>query len=108
MAGGGPYGSLQSSHSGRAREFRRDALRFYSGQSDVFPAPPAGYFSPAAEAELAQLLASRVDADGFAEKFNAILARHPPSRSWAKDAERLYRNFLRTALSEKIRSVRSA
>ncbi len=91
-----------------AREFRRDAQRFFSGQSDVFPAPPMGYFSPPAERRLAELLASRMDAQSFVEKLGAVLAQNPPAQSWASDAERLYRNWLRTALSEKMQKLRSA
>jgi len=94
-----------------AREFRRDVLRFLTGESADFPPTPANYFSPDAYIGVEDL---KANADTtrrarFAERLNALLEHEAPQAHWRADAARLYRNFLAAvALGKAARSRRLA
>jgi hypothetical protein len=92
-----------------ARDFRRDALRFLSGESDCFPFPPRNYFSNEAQAALDALRQSAdcLDRPRLARMLSQIVESDAPAPTWADDAERLYRNWLERVAFEKIREARA-
>jgi homoserine O-succinyltransferase/O-acetyltransferase len=92
-----------------AREFRRDALRFLTGQSDRFPLPPRNYFSIEAQAALDALRqsADSLDRPRLARMLGQIVESEAPPPAWANDAERLYRNWLELVALEKMREARA-
>ena len=92
-----------------AREFRRDALRFLNGESDRFPSPPRNYFSNETQAALEALrqTADSLDRPRLARILGQIVESDAPSPAWAKDAERLYSNWLELIAFEKLREARA-
>ncbi|QGM47102.1 homoserine O-acetyltransferase/O-succinyltransferase family protein [Methylocystis heyeri] len=93
-----------------AREFRRDVLRYLTGERRGFPEPPENYFSAAAETQLAELRRKPQGSSraAFAEKLHAVLAAEPLANHWADDAARLYRNWFADIAQEKRRRFLSA
>jgi homoserine O-succinyltransferase len=92
-----------------AREFRRDALRFLTGENDCFPFPPRNYFSNEAQAALdaLRMSANCLDRPRLAQRLGQIVGNDASAPAWANDAERLYRNWLELVAFEKIRVPRA-
>jgi homoserine O-succinyltransferase len=93
-----------------AREFRRDVLRYLSGERETFPTPPVNYFSKATHAKLIEIKAQHTTKERrrAAESLNKILSQDAPEAVWRNDAGRLYRNWLTLVASEKGRRLQSA
>ncbi len=93
-----------------AREFRRDALRYLSGERETFPTPPVDYFSHATEAKLVEIKTRHTTQERrrFMESLNKILSQDAPGATWLSDAGRLYRNWLTLVAAEKGRRLQSA
>ncbi len=93
-----------------AREFRRDVLRYLTGERGELPAPPENYFSTLSQSRFEELRRQRdsVNRRHFAERLNQILANEPLARHWSDDAARLYRNWLANVSAEKARRLRNA
>ena len=92
-----------------AREFRRDALRFLTGESECFPSPPRNYFSNEAQAELdaLRMSADSLDRPRLAQMLGQIVGNDASPAGWANDAERLYHNWLELVAFEKMREARA-
>ncbi len=93
-----------------AREFRRDVLRYLSGERETFPTPPVNYFSRATHAKLGEIKARHMTRERrrSAESLDKILSQEAPEAMWLNDAGRLYRNWLTLIASEKGRRLQSA
>lgn len=79
------------------KEYRRDVLRYLSGERADYPDQPENYFS-AVTSERLSTLQSRVLAktERHAEGTLAeILSAEKCARPWADDAERLYRSWMK-------------
>jgi homoserine O-succinyltransferase len=87
-----------------AREFRRDALRFWAGERDCFPSPPTDYFSAKTKMALDDLhaLGNFEDRPRLAQRLNQILGADAPASTWWNDATRLYSNWLAVIAVEKM------
>ena len=75
-----------------AREYRRDVIRYFRGQSDTYPEVPRNFFSQSTEAALRDL-AGHDHAHRFTEVM-ALLEEAPIDNTWREAAVTLYRNWL--------------
>lgn len=83
------------------KEYRRDVLRFASGERGDFPELPDGVFSGPVEAQLAELRAGTLAGESSVEKRLAdILAQQKHEAVWAADAARLYADWVAVTASE--------
>lgn len=86
-------------------EYRRDVGRYLRGESDVYPAIPAGYFDyPTRNALLAleKQTLEKVRMAMFSE-VTAITAQAILEKTWASTAKLLYGNWLRYLIANKPR-----
>lgn len=85
------------------KEYRRDALRYVSGESTEYPERPAGCFGERAAEELRRV---REDAEtgratDIEARLNAIIRTEKRQARWASDAGRLYSDWLRAVSRER-------
>ncbi|WP_424362900.1 homoserine O-acetyltransferase/O-succinyltransferase family protein [Methylocystis parvus] len=77
------------------KEYRRDVLRYLSGERGDYPEQPANYFGVETRERL-DALQNRVEAGArcVERELTAILSAEAPSAPWGKDTARLFRNWL--------------
>lgn len=78
------------------REYRRDVIRYLTGQRDTYPRVPENYFSTRTQArlEIMRVRALIKGRSGCEEVLKEILSSEDLDLRWAGDAARLYRNWL--------------
>ncbi len=88
-----------------AREYRRDVLRFLTGESNSLPSPPINYFSDETLAALDELArsAKSINRQRLAERFSRIIELETPGHAWSNDAANLYRNWLTEVATQRLR-----
>ncbi|MGA8172131.1 MAG: homoserine O-succinyltransferase [Methylocystis sp.] len=88
-----------------AREYRRDVLRFLTGESNSLPSPPINYFSDETLAALDELArsAKSINRRRLAERFSRIIELETPGHAWSNDAANLYRNWLTEVATQRLR-----
>jgi homoserine O-succinyltransferase len=77
-------------------EYRRDVIRFLNGERDTYPAIPVGQCDAAVASELTRIAdrAKRMRSRDTLEAFDAIAAETSPEECWAREARRIYNNWL--------------
>jgi homoserine O-succinyltransferase/O-acetyltransferase len=91
------------------REYRRDIVRYFKGETQKYPSMPQSYFNPdTADAFTAlQQRAISGDSDGLITAVSAALENRSVENTWRTGATRIYRNWLGFIGTQKESALRS-
>lgn len=90
------------------KEYRRDVLRYLSGERADYPEQPENYFGAETKERLTALQDGVIaGASGVESELAEILSAERPAADWACDTARLYRNWL-DVLSQRTDNLRSS
>ena len=78
------------------REYRRDVLRFLTGERDAYPDMPSAYFSPAQASGFYKFadIAKKLPAANRVAEFEALVTQVSPTGAWPSAAQRVYLNWV--------------